>query len=140
MFIIPKHKLGTTVAIDKEKVLDYFEVYIDKKNEDTVKESYNCKDGSVIILRPSNIESKVFVKFHLNPQIDTIKRSVGYIELILIMKFCKENNSEIQNLRTGVVMPVSEGAIMSDIFTSEAHRIARHYANHPKDRQNTKSK
>jgi hypothetical protein len=140
MDIIPKHKLGTTIAVDKQKVLTYFNIYIDHKIEDREKEYYTCKDGSILILQPSNIESKVFVKFFLNLQIDPTRKSVSFIGKIWFMNFCKENNSEIQNLRTGVVMPVSDGAIMSDIFTSEAHRLARHYAEHPKDKRYDKSK
>lgn len=140
MDVIPKYKLGTTIAVDKLKVLAYFNIYIDHKNGETGKESYTCKDGSILILLQSNIESKVFVQFHLNLQVDPVERSVGFLGKIWFMKFCEENNSKIQNLRTGVVMPVSDGAIMSDIFTSESYRLARHYTEHPKDRKNGKSK
>lgn len=138
MQIIPKYKLGTTIAIDKQKVLTYFDIYIDHKIENEEKEFYTCKDGSFLILLPSKIESKVFVKFHLNLQIDPFRKSVSFLGKIWFMNFCKENKSEIQNLRTKVFMPVSDGAIMSYIYTSESHRIAKHYAEHPKDRQNDK--
>jgi hypothetical protein len=128
MPIIPKHKLGTSTAIDKQKVFDYFNIYIDYKIEDTERESYVCKDGSVLILQPSSIEGKIFVNFHINIEVD-------YTGKIWFMQFCRENNTEIQNLRTGIIMPVSDGAIMSDLWSSEASRISRHFANNPKDKQ-----
>ncbi|WP_337085142.1 hypothetical protein [Elizabethkingia anophelis] len=130
---IPKYKLGTTIAIDRLKVLSYFDIYIAHKNEGTEKETYTCKDGSILILQPGNIDTKVFVKFHLN-LLDPIENALSFPGKNWFIQFCRENNSEIQNLRTGVIMPVSNAYIMSDIFTSEAFRISRHYATHPKDK------
>ncbi len=134
-----KYKLGATIAIDKRKVLDYFSAYINYQVEDSKKESYVCKDYSLLILQQSDIKGKVFVKFHLNLHVDTSKKTMSSQGKIWFMQFCKEHNSEIQNLRTGVVMPVSDGAIMSDLFSSEAYRLAKHHFQHPNDKQNKKT-
>jgi len=139
MDTIPKHKLGATISIDKWKVLEFFNPYIDHKVEDSEKETYVCKDNSLLILQQSDTDGKVFVKFHLNLLIDASRKSVSIQGKVWFMEFCKEHHSEIQNLRTGVVMPVSDGAIMSDIFTSEAFRLAKHYSQHPNDQNNKKT-
>ncbi|GAA4272518.1 hypothetical protein U6A24_09780 [Aquimarina gracilis] len=131
-----KHKLGTTIAIDKREVLDYFSVYINNQMEDSKNESYLCKDYSFLILQQSAIKGKVFVKFHLNFLIDASQKTMSFEGKNWFIRFCKTYNSEIQNLRTGVVMPASDGAIMSDIFTSEAFRRAKHRSQHPKDLRN----
>ena len=140
MEIIPKYKLGTIIAIEKQIVMDYFLTCIDFESEEAEKESYTCKDGSLLILQPSNNENKVFVKFHCNLQVNPQEKSVCFLGAGWFLDFCKKNNLEIQNLRTKTVMPSSEGAIMSDIFTSEAFRLAKHYVRHPKDRTNDNSK
>lgn len=130
-----KHKIGTTIAIDNQKVLNYFSKYIlsNQQLNDAKKNSYWCIDDSIIVLKPSENKEKVFVQFHLNFLVNPSKNSISFEGKIWFMEFCKKYNSEIKNLRTGVVMPVSDGAIMSDIFTSETFRLAKHRANHPKD-------
>lgn len=138
MDIIPKYRIGTTIAIEKQNVLSYFEKHIDCKNENETRESYTCKDGSILVLLPSDIASKVFVRFDLN-LFNPIDESVSFIGKIWFMNFCKENNSMIKNLRTGLVMPVSDGAVTSDIFHSKAFRVSLHLANNPKDKQNKRT-
>ncbi|MEL1242838.1 hypothetical protein AAEO56_01080 [Flavobacterium sp. DGU11] len=126
--IIPKYKIGTTICIDKIKVLDFYDRYIDHRKAHEQWEIYTLKDDSVLILKPSNEPNKIFVDLHLNIEI-------GFIGKIWFMEFCKDNHSKIKNLRTGIIMPVSDGAIMSDIYTSKSFGIANHFHNNPKDKQ-----
>lgn len=131
--IIPKYKIGTTIPIDKQKVLDFFSVYIEYQKENAVKETYVCKGGSILILQPSEDEKQVWVKFHVNIEKD-------FYGKIWFMDFCRTHHSLIQNLRTKVISPVSDGAIMSEIYNSKEFRIANHFMSHPKDLQEKRKK
>lgn len=135
MQTIPKYKFSTTIPIDKQKVFDFFSTYIEYQIENAVWETYVCKDGSLLVLRPNNNEGSVWVYFHLNITVDQSRQSIGFIGINWMMNFCKEYHSEILNVRKKIVLPVSEGAVMSVIYTSIAFRIAQHYACNPKDRQ-----
>lgn len=128
MQYIPKYKIGTIIAIDRQKVFDFFSDYIAYKEEDATKETYVCKEGSLLILQPAENEEQVWVKFHVNIE-------NGFLGKIWFMNFCRAHHSLIQNLRTKIVLPVSDGAIMSEIYSSEACRIMKHYWCHPKDKQ-----
>lgn len=134
---LPKHKFGTTIAIEKQKIRDYFSNYFNHQT-DGPEESYQLIDGSLLVLKPSGIPEKAFVHFHLKLQIDQEDKSVSFQGKNWLMDFCKEYDSQIQNLRTKVVMPVSEGAIMGDIMRSETFRLSLHAANHPKDIKNNR--
>lgn len=133
MDIIPKYKIGTSIAVDKQRVLDYFHDYIDHKNEKEAHETYICKDDSLLVLQKSDQTGRVFVKFHCNIQVNARDKSVGFTGKSWFLMFCEEIGCEIQNLNTKVIMPASDGAIMSDLFSSEAFRKVSHAADHPKD-------
>lgn len=139
MDTIPKYKIGTSIAVDKEKVLDYFSIYIDHKNENEELETYTCRDNSLLILQKSKEENKVFVKFHCNIEVNTQQKSISFPGKSWFLVFCNEIGCGIQNLNTKVIMPASDGAIMSDMFSSEAFRIAKHFASHPKDKPKHKT-
>lgn len=139
MEIIPKYKIGTSIAVDKQKVLDYFYIYIDHKNENEELETYTCKDNSLLIIQQSKEENKVFAKFHCNIEVNVQEKSTSFPRKSWFLVFCREIGCEIQNLSTKVIMPASDGAIMSDMFSSEAYRIAKHYASHPKDKPKNKT-
>ncbi len=128
-----KYKIGTTKPIDEKDVLKFFEVYIDHSIDIPEKGKYVCIDQSVLVLKLSGLEDNVYVEFHLNFEIDSTTQSLGFSGKDWFMKFCNAYNSEIKNLRTKVIMPVSDGAIMSDIRSSEAFKQAKHRAFHPKD-------
>ncbi len=134
MDIIPKYKIGTSIPVNKQKVLDYFSIYIDHKNENEKTETYTCTDNSLLILLQSKEENKVFVKFYCNIGVNTQDNSMNFPGKTWFLVFCQENGSGIQNLNTKVIMPASDGAIMSDLFSSEAFRIAKHFASQPKDK------
>lgn len=133
MHRIPKYKIGTSIAVDKQKVLDYFRMYIDHKNEHENGETYTCKDNSLLILQQSNEANNVFVKFHCAIEVNTQEKSTSFPGQSWFLAFCKEIGCDIQNVTTKVIMPASEGALLSDLFSSEAFRIANHCASHPKD-------
>lgn len=124
-----KYKIGTTIAIDRQQVLDFFSPYINRPFEAAPTETYICREGSLLVLVPGDTEEKVFVHFHLNLYAATFEGKIWF------MRFCSKHASEIKNLRSGAIMPVSDGAVLSDLFGSRAFRIAQHYIDNPKDKQ-----
>lgn len=130
-----KYKIGTTIAIDRQKVLHFFSPYIDSPVEGATVETYTCREGSLLILLPSGIKENVFVQFHLNLNADPQNPEGDLEGKIWFMQCCKQYGSEIKNLRSGEILPVSDGAIMSDLFSTKAYRIASHFYNNPKDKQ-----
>ncbi len=136
---IPKFKIGTSIAVDKQKVLDYFYIYIDHKNEDKDIETYTCKDDSLLILQQSKEENKVFVKFHCNIKVNAQEQAMGFPGQSWFLDFCKEIGCEIQNLRTKIIMPASDGAILSDLLSSEGFRIAKQEAGRAKDKPDNRT-
>lgn len=134
MQTIPKYKFSTTIPIDKQKVFDFFSTYIEYQIENAVWETYLCKDGSLLVLRPNNNEGSVWVYFHLNIAVNLSDRTIT-IGINCFINFCKIHHSEIMNVRRGIVLPASEGAVMSVIYNSKSFRIADHYLWNPKDRQ-----
>lgn len=76
----------------------------------------------------------------MNITVDQSRQSIGFIGINWMMSFCKEYHSEILNVRKKIILPVSEGAVMSVIYTSIAFRIAQHYAYNPKDWQEKEKK
>lgn len=135
MNTIPKYKIGTSIAVDKQKVLDYFYKYIDHKKENENTETYVCKDSSILILQQGKEENKVFVKFHCTIAVNDQEESMTFPGKSWFLDFCKETGCNIQNLTTKVIIPASDGAITSDMFSSEAFRIAKHSASHPKNKK-----
>lgn len=125
----PKYKIGTTIAIERQQVLDFFSPYINRPFEAALTETYICREGSLLVLVPGDTPEKVFVQFHLNLYAETLEGKIWF------MSFCSIHASEIKNLRSGVIMPVSDGAILSDLFHSRAFRITQHYIDNPKDKQ-----
>lgn len=125
----PKYKIGTTIAVDRQQVLDFFSPYINRPFEATPTETYICREGSLLVLVPGDTPEKVFVQFHLNLYAETLEGKIWF------MKFCSKHASEIKNLRSGMIMPVSDGAILSELFRSRAFRITQHYIDNPKDKQ-----
>ncbi len=129
------YKMGTTIAIDRQRVLDFFNTYISHSIASAPFETYLCREGSLLVLVPGDIKENVFVQFLLNLNSDKQEPGRELEGKIWFMKFCKQHNSWIKNLRSGTILPVSDGAIMSDMFSSRSFKIAQHQLNHPKDKQ-----
>lgn len=140
MQTIPKYKFSSTIAIGRQKVFDFFNTYIEYQLTDAARETYVCKDGSWLVLRPSGTQECVWVTFLLNITVDRSRQLIGFIGINWMMIFCKENHSEIMNVCKGIILPVSEGAVMSVIINSMGFRIAKHYAENPKDLQEKRKK
>lgn len=131
------YKIGTTIPIKSEIILSFFAKHTVDERFNNLTE-FQLKDGSKIQLKRSLDDDKYFVniylKFNIIQNLGQKTNSLSF-PLQLILNFFTECNSQIKNLRTNVIMPISEGALLSDIFSTNQFRKAMQLASNPKDIQ-----
>lgn len=128
---IPKYKIGTTIPIDKDIIINYFKNVVDFNNVIETQKEYHFQDNSILILKKSLYKNQYFVNFYIQFQVSD--RAIEFKSTPFILKFFIENNSKIKRLNRKEIMYASEGALLSDIYHSRSFKIARHIAEHPKN-------
>lgn len=129
-----KYKTDTTIAVDRQQVPE-FSAYINSRQETATVETYSCREGSMPILLLSGKEGSVYVQFHLNLAGDSRNQDIDMEGKIWFMNFCNQYGSEIENLRSGALLAVTDGAIMSDLFSARAAGLPVMLYNNPKDKR-----
>ncbi len=96
--------------------------------EDSV---WACVDGSEIRFLPSEDKTRFYVEFRVRFHALAVNRGVSFGILPRVLALCQKHGGDVK-VRGGSVLPAT-GGIMSDVFHSEAYRLARHRAEHPTD-------
>lgn len=131
------YKIGSTIPIKRELIVSFFEKLIVEKQSMNLYE-FELKDGSKLLLKNSIDKDKFFVNIYLKFNIikdEGQKSDTLRFSLYPILKFFTKCDSGMKNLRTNVEMAVSEGALLSDIYSSSQFRKALRIASNPKDSQ-----
>ena len=136
---IPKYKLCTANSVSKADAKLYFSNFIAEETLYKNKEAYECIEGSLLIFHPSGIENFIFLEIHCKIIAKPGTGSVSCKSVMKFMKFCVRQQTDIKIPRNKCIMPASEGALMSDLWNSQAFKKARHYAEY-KYRANKKYK
>ncbi|XXX75413.1 hypothetical protein WMF30_47970 [Sorangium sp. So ce134] len=128
----PKYRLSTVQAVAKDEALASF---MDALPGPLLPEEnlWRCQDGSSIVFKASKKNELFYMElqcqFHALPE-----GNVSFGLLPRMIEFCRIHGGALRTIRNNSILPASCG-IYSDVFSSNAYRIARHLANHPNDIQ-----
>jgi hypothetical protein len=127
---VAAYRIGVIAPLGKREVLARFEGFLRTPFafEDAI---WECIDGSEIRFRPSGSLDEFHVdfrvRFHAHPD-----RSVSFGLLPDVLRLATHHCSDVK-VRGRDVLPANGGGVMSDVYWSEAFRLAQHKALNPHD-------
>jgi hypothetical protein len=129
--IYPRYRLRTVTPISRQAVLDAFGAELDSAIDSNAS-VWETKDGEVLKFTSADDPDVFHVEFMCRFRVGA-DRDVAFGNLGLFVALCQRSDGRIKIVRNNSVVKAS-GGIMSDVFRSQAYRIASHLAENPKDR------
>ena len=127
----PKYRVCTIEPVPKADVARAFAGELSVAPPDS--SAWHCTDGTELVFHPSGESEQFFVEFRCQFRAEPT-RAVNYGLLPKVIEFCQSHGRKLKVVRSGSVIAAS-GGVYSDVFRSQANRVAQHLALHPKDQK-----